>query len=169
MQVQGCLRQTGKMPRLIWWNSTNCSRSVNSVRPSSIVQKIPSSSSSYRDTKKNTPRWKGLMYATTGSTVQIWCTMRNDDLREWLCSVWSSFYNTGTTQSTSCAAYCHESKTSCRERRKPYKYNFTVQTYISKTLEMILTRPPDPAPPIAFQLQLETSPHGTTAESDEPL
>lgn len=37
-QTQGCFRHTGRMPLLIWWNSTSCRRSIKSVRPSSMVK-----------------------------------------------------------------------------------------------------------------------------------
>ncbi len=47
--TQGCLRQTGRMPLLIWWNSTSCRRSMKSVRPSSMVKYFLPPSSHCRD------------------------------------------------------------------------------------------------------------------------
>lgn len=51
--TQGCLRHTGRMPLLIWWNSTSCRRSMKSVRPSSMVKYFLPPSSHCREERRD--------------------------------------------------------------------------------------------------------------------
>lgn len=57
-QTQGCLRHTGRMPLLIWWNSTSCRRSMKSVTPSSMVKYFLPPSSHCRE-ERRTRRMRG--------------------------------------------------------------------------------------------------------------
>lgn len=72
-QTQGCLRHTGRMPLLIWWNSTSCRRSMKSVRPSSMVKYfLPPSSHCRHERQSQSVRvyHKHAALLTTRQTVK---------------------------------------------------------------------------------------------------